>query len=170
MEEKQREIRTYFAQLYSALKIRLRSQGELDEHRRQGHIQYSPDCPECKKGVAKQRAHHRAAIREGGELSVDIGGPYPVGIPISDQPNVAKHRYPRYMLVGAFIPFSEKDAKSRYEQEVRDRHAMGLEGPVLMEAFTKPNSQTLYFVELLPDRSEAPAALRAMTNRIEKST
>ena len=69
--------------------------------------------------------------------------------------------------MGAFIPFSEKDAKSRYEQEVRDRHAMGLEGPVLMEAFTKPNSQTLYFVELLPDRSEAPTALRAMINRIE---
>ena len=66
VEEKQREIISYFAKLYSALKVRLRSQGELDEHRRQGHIQYSPDCPECKRGVAKQRPHHRAATREGG--------------------------------------------------------------------------------------------------------
>ena len=144
VEEKQREIRSYFAKLYSALKVRLRSQGELDEHRRQGHIQYSPDCPECKRGVAKQRPHHRAMTKEGGELSVDIGGPYPVGIPISDQPNIAKHRYPRYMLVGAFIPFSERDAKNRYEQEVRDRQAMGLEGPVQVETMTKPSSQTLY--------------------------
>ena len=167
IEDHQRLARTYFAQLFTALKVRLRTQGELDEHRRQGHIQYSPDCPECKRGVAKQRAHHRAAIREGGELSVDIGGPYPVGIPVSDQPNIAKHRYPRYMLVGAFIPFSEKDAKRRYEQEVSDRRAMGLEGPVQVETLTKPNSQTMYFVELLAEKGEAQIALRKMINRIE---
>ena len=71
------------------------------------------------------------------------------------------------MLVGAFIPFSEKDAKRRYEQEVRDRHAQGLEGPVLMEQFTKPDSQTLYFVEMLAEKSDAPSALRTMINRIE---
>ena len=69
--------------------------------------------------------------------------------------------------MGAFIPFSERDAKRRYEQEVRDRHAQGLEGPVLMEQLTKPDSQTLYFVELLAEKSEAPIALRAMINRIE---
>ena len=63
-----------------------------------------------------------------------------MGIPVSDQPNNAKHRYPRYMLVGAFVPFSDKDAKNRYEQEVRDRQAMGLEGPVQLETTTKPNS------------------------------
>ena len=102
--------------------------------------------------MAKQRAHHRAATRGGGELSIDIGGPYQVGIPISDQLNIGQHRYPKYMLVGAFIPFSERDAVRRYEQEVRDRYAMGLEGPVLMEQFTKPNSQTLYFVELLAEK------------------
>ena len=81
--------------------------------------------------------------REGGELSVDIGGPYPVGIPVSDQ-TVAKHRHPRYMLVGAFIPFSERDAKARYEQEVHDRRAMGLEGLVQVETTTKPNAQTVF--------------------------
>ena len=60
VEQKQREVRLYYANLYSALKIRIKSQLELDEHRRQGHVQYSPDCPECKRGVAKQRSHHRA--------------------------------------------------------------------------------------------------------------
>ena len=154
VEEKQREVRSYYAKLYSALKIKLKSQVELDEHRRQGHIQYSPDCPECKRGVAKQRPHHRAMTREGGELSVDIGGPYPVGIPVSDQ-YVAKHRHPRYMLVGAFIPFSERDAKARYEQEVHDRRAMGLEGPVQLETTTKPNAQTMYFVELFAEKGDA---------------
>ena len=71
------------------------------------------------------------------------------------------------MLVGAFIPFSVKEAQNRYDKEVRDRHAIGLEGPVLMEQFTKPDSQTLYFVELLPDRTEAPGAIRTMIARIE---
>ena len=86
---------------------------------------------------------------------------------MSDQPNSAQHRYPKYLLAGAFIPFSEKNALDRYEQEVRDRHAMALEGPVDMETFTKPKAQSLYFVELLAERSDAPAALRRMINRIE---
>ena len=71
------------------------------------------------------------------------------------------------MLVGAFIPFSEKDAKKRYEQEVRDRQVQGLEGPVVMEQFTKPGSQTLYFVEIMAEKSDAPGALQRMINRIE---
>ena len=41
------------------------------------------------------------------------------------------------MLVGAFVPFGEKEAKERYEQEVRDRRAAGLEGPVQLETFYK---------------------------------
>ena len=69
--------------------------------------------------------------------------------------------------MGAFIPFSEKDAKRRYEQEVRDRQALGLEGPVLIEKFTRPDSQTLYFVEMIAEKSDAPTALRKMINRIE---
>ena len=106
--EKPRHQEEYYVNLLTVSKMRIRSQEELDEHRRQGHPKYPPDCPECKKGVAKQRAHHRAATREGGELSIDIGGPYQPGTPVTDQINVAQHRYPRYMLVGAFIPFSEK--------------------------------------------------------------
>ena len=166
-DEKARHKEECYVNLLTVAKRRLHSQGELDEHRRQGHVKYSPDCPECKKGVTKQRAHHRAEIKGGGELSVDIGGPYQPGTPITDQINVAKHRYPKYMLVGAFIPFNEKDAKRRYEQEVRDRQAQGLEGPVLMEQFVKPGSQTIYFVEVLPEKIDAPAALRKMINRIE---
>ena len=167
IEEKARQKEEYYVNLLTVSKMRIRTQDELNEHRRQGHPSYSPDCPECKKGVAKQRAHHRAATREGGELSVDIGGPYQPGTPISDQLRVGAHRRPRYMLVGAFIPFSEKDAKKRYEQEVRDRQVQGLEGPVVMEQLTKPGSQTLYFVEILAEKSEAPTAILKMINRIE---
>ena len=53
LEEKRRRIRVYYANLYTALKLRIKTQQELDEHRRQGHVQYSPDCPECKPGAAK---------------------------------------------------------------------------------------------------------------------
>ena len=75
-------------------------------------------------------------------------------MPVTDR-NVAKHQYPRHMLVGALIPFSDRDAKARYEQEVLDRRATGLEGPVQLETTTKPNAQTLYFVELMAAKSDA---------------
>ena len=71
------------------------------------------------------------------------------------------------MLVGAFIPYSEKEALVRYEREVADRRMANLEGPVLLETTTRPASQTVYFVELLPAKSDAPQALRRMVNRIE---
>ena len=73
LEDKRREISVNYTNLFSALKVRIKTQQQLDEHRRQGHIQYSPDCPECKRGAAKPRAHYRAFTRVGGELSVDIG-------------------------------------------------------------------------------------------------
>ena len=66
LEEKRREVRVYYVNLFTALKVRIKTQQQLDEHRRQGHIQYSPDCPECKRGAAKQRSHQRAFTREGG--------------------------------------------------------------------------------------------------------
>ena len=55
-------------------------------------------------------------------------------------------------MVGTFIPFSEKDAKDRYEQEVRDRRIMGLDGPVQQELTTTPNAQTVYYVELMAEK------------------
>ena len=39
-----------------------------------------------------------------------------------------------------------------------DRQAIGLEGPVQLEAATKPNAQTLYFVELIAAQSDASSA------------
>ena len=72
-----------------------------------------------------------------------------------------------YILVGAFIPFSEKEAKERYEQEVRDRRIMGLEGPVQLETTTKPNAQTVYYVELMAEKSDAGSALMRIISRIE---
>ena len=72
-----------------------------------------------------------------------------------------------YILVGSFITFSEKDAKGRYEQEVRDRRVMGLEGPVQLETTTKPNAHTLYYVEVMAEKSDAGSALMKIINRIE---
>ena len=90
-----------------------------------------------------------------------------VGIPITARSFKAGTFYPKWLLAGALIPFSAKEAKARYEQEVRDRHAMQLEGPVQLETTTRPNSQTIYFVELLSAKSEAAAATMRMVNRIE---
>ena len=60
-----------------------------------------------------------------------------------------------------------KEAKARYEQEVRDRHAMQLEGPIQLETTPKPNSQTICVVELLSAKSAAAASIIRMVNRIE---
>ena len=96
---------------------------------------------------------------------MDLGGPYRAGIPLTDR-IAAKHQWPKYMLVGAFIPFGEKEAKARYEQEVRDQQAAGIQGPAQSETVTKPGGQTIYFVECLPAKSEAPYAVVRMVNRI----
>ena len=84
------KIRDFYTKLFKAFKIKIRSQQELDEHRRQGHPEYSPDCPECKRGAANPRSHQRVFTRQGGELSVDLGGPYRPGVPVADRV-VAKH-------------------------------------------------------------------------------
>ena len=107
--------RYFYARLYKAFKLRIRTQQELDEHRRGGHARYSPDCPECKRGAAKQRPRERLFTRQGGELSIDISGPFTKGVPVTDR-NVGEHQWPRYLLVGAFVPFGEKEVKARYEQ------------------------------------------------------
>ena len=56
--------------------LRLRAIAELNRHRRNGHKQYSKDCPECMRGTGGSRPHHRLARPEGGELSIDISGPF----------------------------------------------------------------------------------------------
>ena len=60
------------------------------------------------------------------------------GLPVTDRV-VAKHLWPQYMLVGAFIPSSEKEAQLRHEREVTDRRLAGLEGPAQKVTLTKNN-------------------------------
>ena len=96
---------------------------------------------------------------------MDVGGPYRPGFPLTDRVTTKQH-WPRYMLVGAFISFSQKEATARYEQEVRDSQAAGIQGPIQLELVTKPGAQTLYFVECIPAKSDAPYALVKMVNRI----
>ena len=44
---------------------------------------------------------------------------------------------------------------------------MGMEGPVQLETTTKPNSQTLYYVEVMAAKSQAASSIIRMINRIE---
>ena len=88
---------------------------------------------------------------------MELGGPYRACVLVTDRV-VAKHQWPKYMLVGACVPFGDKEAKARYEQEVMDRQAANLEGPVQLETVIKPAGQTLYFVEFLPAKSDAVMA------------
>ena len=114
-EIRKRKGREKVVRMVKAYKAKIKSQKELDEHRRGGHAQYSPDCPECKRGYAKQRSHRRLPVKMGGELSIDVAGPYVEGLPVTDR-REKKELWPRYMLVGAFVPFPHKEAKQRYER------------------------------------------------------
>ena len=84
-EYKKRRGEELAVKLVSAFRAKLKTQKELDDHRRGGHAQYSPDCPECKKGAARKRPHRRLQTRMGGELSVDISGPFIKGLPVTDR-------------------------------------------------------------------------------------
>ena len=64
--EEERMLKHKLARAFRALKLKIKTQAELDEHRRQGHLKYSPDCPECKRGASKQRSHQRLFTRQGG--------------------------------------------------------------------------------------------------------
>ena len=79
---------------------------------------------ECKRGAAKRRTHVKIFTRDGGELSVDIAGPYTEGVPVTDR-KTNRAQWPRYMLVGAFTPFTKDESKAKYEQEVKDRKQQG---------------------------------------------
>ena len=103
----------------------------------------------------------------GGELSVYLSGPFIKGLPVTDR-REKEELWPRYMVVGAFVPFTPKGAQDRYDQERRDRIAAGLEGLVQMETTVSQKGQTLYFVELVSSKetkNTSPAILR-MINRI----
>ena len=153
--------------LVTSFRVKLKTQKELDDHRRGGHAQYSPDCPECKRGAAKKRPHRRLQTRMGGELSVDISGPSIKGLPVTDR-REKEGLWPRYMVVGAFTSYTPKEAEDRYDQERRDRSAAGLEGPVQLEQTVSKKGQMLYFVEVVPTKKTecvSPAILRII-NRI----
>ena len=47
---------------------------ELAQHRASGHKRFMPECPECRLGAIRRRAHRRQpeSARPGGELSVDL--------------------------------------------------------------------------------------------------
>ena len=55
IEEKARQKEEYYVNLLTVSKMRIRTQDELNEHRRQGHPSYSPDCPECNEHTIAQR-------------------------------------------------------------------------------------------------------------------
>ena len=76
---------------------------------------------------------------------MDLSGPFIKGLPVTDR-REKEELWPRYMIVGAFVPFSPKEVQDRYDQERRDRIAAGLEGPVQMETTVSQKGQTLYFV------------------------
>ena len=46
---KNRRVKKLMIRLVTAHKLKLKTQKELDDHRRGGHAQYSPDCPKCKE-------------------------------------------------------------------------------------------------------------------------
>ena len=90
--------------------IRLRTHTDYQRHKQRGHVPFSPDCPDCRQGVGVRRPHRRAATQMGGELSVDIAGPFAKGIFPTDRPT---GKVAKFFLIGAFIPYGVNEAHEK---------------------------------------------------------
>ena len=95
------------------MRLGLRTVAELNRHRRGGHREFSKDCPECVKAMGGTRPHYRHVKPEGGELSVDISGPFAVGLAPIDRPVPADEK-PKYILVAVYTPLAEETALQRW--------------------------------------------------------
>ena len=81
---------------------------ELAKHRREGHVNFLKECPECREGRAKRRPHRRQQPHErpGGELSLDLSGPHwPARWP-SDAAELWPKR-PQYFMIGVFNTYTD---------------------------------------------------------------
>ena len=58
-------------------------------------------------GGVLERSHHRQVHKTGGDLSIDVAGPFEAGKIPTDQPTA---KGPKYFLVGAYIPMSSDEA------------------------------------------------------------
>merc|ERR1711973_483065 len=166
-EYKKQRVQQLLVKMVAARRAKLKNQQELDDHRRAGHVEFSPDCPECKRGAARKRPHRRLQTRMGGELSVDISGPFMKGLPVTDRKEKDEY-WPRWMVVGAFTSYTPKEAFDRHERESQYRISAGLEGPVPLEQTVSQKPRTLYYVEVTATKKSeevVPAVLR-MINRI----
>ena len=121
------------------------------------------------RGAGVARPHQRAYVRAGGELAIDIAGPFPNGLPVSSKPvGASKTQLPKYILVGVFIPFNKTEADERYERELEDRRTGGGEGPLQREDRVSDKKQSVNYVEILNSRRAGGVimALRRMVVRI----
>ena len=153
---------------YKTMSLRLKTWAELRRHRAGGHVQFSPDCPECRQGARAVRPHARKGERVGGDLSIDIAGPFEEGLPVTDRP-VSQAKNSVSFLVGAFIPFSSEEAHDNYVADTEIMHAQNIQGPVQLETQVDDEKKTLYFTEPLPSKKvkdTEPAILR-MKARID---
>mgnify|MGYP001267317898 CR=1 FL=1 len=104
------EVQEYMAKRMTKL--------ELEQHRRQGHPHFRAECPECRSGALRSRAHRRRVEtdRPGGELSLDISGPHLPGRWPSDTPESWGKRA-QYFLIAAYCGFSPVENAKRQSDE-----------------------------------------------------
>ena len=89
---------------------------QLEEHRRQGHPHYMPECPECRLAMGRLRSHYRLDpdTRPGGELSVDLSGPHPPTLYPSARPEDRTKR-PQYFMLSAYQVMTSAELKEYME-------------------------------------------------------
>ena len=70
--------------------------------------------------------------------------------------------------MGVFIPFTDKETGERYERELEDRRAGGVEGPLQRDDRTSNKKKSVNCVEILNSRraDEVIMALRRMVVRL----
>ena len=92
---------------------------QLETHRRGGRLNFMPECPECREGAIRQRAHRRRAEgdKPGGELSVDLSGPHVLGRFPTDLAE-AWPRRAQYFLIASYRVFTvDEKARQRFDED-----------------------------------------------------
>ena len=150
------------------MRRQLRTRAVSNRCRRNNHKQYLKDCPEYLRGAGGTRSHHRRARPGGGELSIDISGPFPEGITPTNRPVIEADR-PQYILVGAFAPFPHETALKRWERRTRELHTRGYEGPILYEERGSDAKTVVHYVEMLRSRriEDTLSAILRIISKIE---
>ena len=100
------------------------SQQLVEQHRKDGHPTFMPECPDCRPAAGRMRSHFQldSDTRPGGQLSVDIAGPFPECRYPSARNEDARKRA-KFFLLSAYQVMTSEELKESIKMRKEARSA-----------------------------------------------